>query len=329
MKKFIPYFMLVIVISLFVLVAVRKPAREPFERTFIYFDTFVRVCFYETGENTAELNVSLIESELKRIHERYGYGDSSLPCILARGNEELAMTGEDIALLKKALQLSELTEGAFDITVGSLQQAWGFKGNDPHRPPDTEIAHALQHTGYRYVALNENSLTLKKEIIIDLGGISKGYAVDRAVQMLKKEGVAAGLVDAGGDLRVFGKKPGGHRWVIGIRHPTERGGILGTIEIDSGAVATSGTYERFFIEHDTLYHHLIDPRTGFPAHGCLSVTILAPDAVTADALATGIFVLGPEKGMQLVENLEEVEAVIAFDQGGKLKIITSKGVDLK
>lgn len=329
MKKFVPYLLLCVLVLLFIFVFVRRHAVEPVERAFLYFDTFVRISFYAPDEREADRMVPLLETELERIQERYGYDSTSLPTILANKRGVIAMTPEDIRLLERAKQLSALTDGAFDITIGMLQKVWGFKENNPHRPSDSEIDHALQYTGYEGIELLENSLTLKRDMIIDLGGISKGYAVDRAVELLAEEGIPAGLIDAGGDLRVFGTKPDGSRWIIGVRHPEERADVIGTFELEEGAVATSGTYERSFTENDTLYHHIIDPRTGYPPRECISVTVLAKDAVTADALATGIFVLGSERGMELAESLDGIEAIIIFREQGELRIKTSEGVELK
>ncbi len=329
MKKLIPYVLLIFVIALFILVVLRRPPKEPFEKTYIFFDTFVRISFYPADGTEVESLFPLIEKEFERIQHRYGYGSSGLPAMLADQKETVVMTQEDIFLLKRALKFSEQTGGAFDITVGLLQQLWGFKEDNPHLPQEEEIVDALRHTGCQHMAFLDGSVRLKKDMIIDLGGISKGYAVDRVVHLLKEKGIAEGLVDAGGDLRIFGSKPDGSKWVIGIKHPKERGTVLGTFEIDSGAVATSGDYERSFIENGTRYHHIIDPRTGYPALECISVTILANDAVTADAFATGVFVLGPEKGMQLVEDLAQIEAVIAYRKNGKMEIVTSRGIRLQ
>jgi thiamine biosynthesis lipoprotein len=329
MKKLIVFFLLVLLVVLFIFMIFRRPSIDPVEKTYLYFDTFIRISLYPADREPGEKLFSMIDEEFERIQGRFGYGNSAIASLLAERNEPLILSGEDRVLLKRALAFCEQTGGAFDITVGLLEQVWGFKDGDPHVPLKGEIADALRHTGYEHVILRDSTLFLKKDVLIDLGGISKGHAVDRAVHLLREREITAGLVDAGGDLRVFGNKPDGSRWIIGIRHPEERGAILATFKIDSGAVATSGNYERSFVEDSTLYHHIIDPRTGYPAALCVSVTILADDAVTADALATAVFVLGPEKGMELVEDLNRVEGVIVFRRNGDLEIITSRGISLQ
>jgi thiamine biosynthesis lipoprotein len=329
MKKPIACFLLISSVALFVFVVFRRPKIEPIEKTYLFFDTFVRISLYPAPAAEAENLFPLIEEELERIQHRFGYGDTSLSSLLATRKGPVVLTDEDLHLLKRAIQFSEQTDGAFDITVGVLEQLWGFKDETPHLPQENEIAHALHSVGYQYITVLDSSLSLKEGLIIDLGGISKGYAVDRIVRLLEQKGIPAGLVDAGGDLRVFGSKPDGSKWTIGIKHPQERGGVVGTFEIESGAVATSGNYERSFFENGIRYHHIIDLRTGYPATGCISVTILAADAVTADALATAVFVLGPDRGMALVENLPHIEAVIVFEKKGKMEVTTSTGVCLK
>jgi thiamine biosynthesis lipoprotein len=149
---------------------------------------------------------------------------------------------------------------------------------------------------------------------IDLGGIAKGYAVDRAFELLKGLGYRNLVVNAGGDLRVGGSKPDGP-WSIGIQHPRDPEKILARISVSDTAVATSGDYEKFFIHQGKRYHHILNPKDGFPAEGCQSVTILAKDAATADALATAIFVLGPEKGYALCQRLEGVDCLIIDKEG--------------
>jgi thiamine biosynthesis lipoprotein len=329
MKKLIAYFLLILLIVLFIFAVFKRPTVQPVEETYIFFDTFVRISLYPVEGVEGKNLFHLIEKELQRIQNRFGYGSASLASELTGQQEEVVLSEEDMQLLRRAVRISDKTEGAFDVTVGLLEQVWGFKSDNPHLPQEEEIANALRHTGYQHLKMLEKSIVLKKGFVIDLGGISKGYAVDRAVQLLKNEGIQAGLVDAGGDLRVFGKKPDGKKWVIGIKHPQEQGAMLGTFKIDSGAVATSGNYERSFTENGMQYHHIIDPRTGYPATSCISVTIIADNTVTADAFATAIFVLGPDKGMELVKNLSHIEGVIAFEKNGKLEVITSRGICLQ
>jgi len=162
----------------------------------------------------------------------------------------------------------------------------------------------------------------KKGMRIDLGGIAKGYAVDRAFELLTSRGYRNMIVNAGGDIRVSGRKTSGP-WVIGLQDPRDRSRIMATIEASEISVATSGDYERYFVKEGKRYHHLLNPFTGFPARQCRSVTILTEDALSADGLATAVFVMGPERGLRLIEAMEEVEGLIVSADG---KIIQSEGL---
>jgi thiamine biosynthesis lipoprotein len=162
----------------------------------------------------------------------------------------------------------------------------------------------------------------KKGMRIDLGGIAKGYAVDRAVALLKSRGYQNMIVNAGGDIRVSGRKARGP-WVVGIQDPRDRSRILATIDAAETSVATSGDYERYFVKEEKRYHHLLNPFTGFPARQCRSVTILADDSLSADGLATAVFVMGPKRGLHLIEAMEGVEGLIVSSEG---KIIQSEGM---
>lgn len=184
-------------------------------------------------------------------------------------------------------------------------------------PPEIEeVRETLNFVNFRNLKTHHGGrVSLRKMgMAIDLGGIAKGYAVDRAFELLKSLGYRNLVVNAGGDLRVGGSKPDGP-WSIGIQHPRDPGKIMARISVSDTAVATSGDYEKFFIHQGKRYHHILNPKTGFPAEGCQSVTILAKDATTADALATALFALGPEKGYALCRRLEGVDCLIVDREG--------------
>jgi len=227
-------------------------------------------------------------------------------------------------LLEEALRYRELTLGKFDISLGKLIDLWGFGSEEeaPHVPAEEEIAPLLAG---REVILDKDKRTVRlgPNAELDLGGIAKGYAVDRAIEVLKEHGVSSALVDAGGDIRVLGRKRG-RPFRIGVQHPRKEAEVLGIVELAGGrAIATSGDYERYFTEDGVRYHHILDPATGRPARGSISATIIAPTALEADALATGVFVLGPEAGLALIERLPEVEGIIVDPEG---RIYRSSGL---
>jgi thiamine biosynthesis lipoprotein len=210
--------------------------------------------------------------------------------------------------------VSDWTEGKFDVTFGALADVWKFDHDQDDRvPAPAEIAARLPLVDYRAVAIDEppgTAFVSRPRMRVHLGGIGKGYAVDRAVAILRARGFADFLVRAGGDLFASGA-PGEQPWRLGIANP--RGApndSFATVELRDRTLSTSGDYERFFIHDGQRYHHILDPDTGQPARGCVSVTIVAESAVVADGLSTGVFILGPEAGMALVERLPGVEAVI-------------------
>ncbi len=222
------------------------------------------------------------------------------------------------AVLASAVGWARRTAGAFDPTVAPLLDLWDIPSGPHPPPPPGAVAEALGRTGWHRVRLDgEGRWVDLGGTEIDLGGIAKGYAIDRAVEALRSAGARDFLVDAGGDLYVAGTK-GGRPWRIAIQHPrADR--YLRIVEPLEGALVTSGDYERFFEWEGKRFHHILDPRTGRPARGCQSVTVWAPAAVDADALATAVFVLGPEQGLELLEREPGVEGLIVASDGTVLE----------
>ena len=234
----------------------------------------------------------------------------------AAGGPAIEVPAELFALLERAVDLGRRTDGAFDVTWKGMGRLWDLGAEEFAPPADAEIEAARQRVDYRLLELADGRARLPRaDMAVGLGGIAKGYGVDRAGAVLGERGVTDFVVDGGGDLLVRGTR-GGRPWRVGIRDP--RGApadLLTVVETTAGAVVTSGDYERFREVDGVRYHHIIDPRTGRPAPGCQQVTVVAPSAETADALATGLFVLGPSAGLAVVEELAGVEALIVDAQG--------------
>ncbi len=244
---------------------------------------------------------------------------------------ECHISRQTSSVLSQALEVSEMTSGAFDVTAGPLIRLWK-EGIETRRLPGGEqIAAAKKLVGYRRLTLGPNSAKLAAPgMSVDLGGIAKGYAVDKAVGALRASGIKSALVDAGGDGYALGKQPDGRPWRIAVQDPNRRpGGQLPELLLLSDtAYATSGDYQQY-VEIDGLrYAHIIDPRTGQPARVAASVTVIAPNCTTADALATAISVLGPDEGIKLVNTLNEVECMIISRDGDQLNVVTSPGFPL-
>ncbi len=217
-------------------------------------------------------------------------------------------------VLHAAAQVSEWTGGSFDVTFGALAEVWKFDHDQDGRVPTAaEIATRLPRVNYRAVTIDDAAGTAahtRAGVRVHLGGIGKGFAVDHAVAILRAAGLRDFLIQAGGDLYAGGQA-GDTPWRLGIQDPRGPGSEpFAAVELGDATFSTSGDYERFFEKDGVRFHHILDPATGQPARGCRSVTIVARDATVADGLSTGVFILGPDRGMALVERLPDVEAVI-------------------
>jgi thiamine biosynthesis lipoprotein len=240
----------------------------------------------------------------------------------AAGEHPVPVSPEVRDVLRTGRQVSEWTHGKFDVTFAALSGLWKFdQDQDGSIPDPAAIRERLRLINYRALEVDDRAGTAflaAKGMRVNLGGIGKGYGVDRAVAILRRHGLRHFMVQAGGDMYASGQR-GDRPWRIGIRDP--RGGadqIFAAIDLSNGTFSTSGDYERAFIKDGTRYHHIIDPGSGEPARGCRSVTLITDEAVVADALATGVFVLGPADGMALIEQLPNVEGVIVTSRNDVL-----------
>jgi thiamine biosynthesis lipoprotein len=227
----------------------------------------------------------------------------------AAGKAPTAVSKETYDVIAEALHASEISSGTFDITFESLHGVWKFDQDlDPHPPTEADVRAKLPLLSYKHVHLDAQKLTVmldKAGVKIGLGGIAKGYAVDRAARVLEGAGVTSFYVQAGGDLFTHGIKPDGSEWLAGIRDPRgPEGDYFCMLPVSDHAFSTAGDYERSYVVGGRRYHHIIDPRTGFPATASRSVTIWAPTALLADEVDDAVFILGPEKGLALVESLD-------------------------
>ncbi len=289
--------------------------------------TTVEITLVSDDEEAAKKGALQAFHEIKRIEHlmspRIESGDVAR-INRSSGKEWVKVSRETIEVIKKAQEISELSEGGFDITVGPLIQLWRA-AREKGIPPSTEdVKKILNLVNFREVWIDpERGVFLKKRgMSIDLGGIAKGYAVDRAFELLQSIGYKNLIVNAGGDLRVGGSKSD-QPWVIGIQDPRTSQKMMAKISVSDTAVATSGDYEKFFTYQGKRYHHILNPRDGFPTEGCQGVTIIYKEGMTADALATTVFVLGPEKGYSLCQKIEGVDCLIVDKEG---KTIFSPGL---
>lgn len=283
----------------------------------------------------ADEAVSAVIQELDRLTaalDRFT-PDSEVHRVNTAGGEWVEVGSETFGLTQAALELAELTGGAFDPTVAPLIDLWGFV-EDPNalpdendsptvlvgqRPPEDEaIQSVLQRIGYQMVELDADGSKIRLDsprAELDFGAIAKGYAADRAVAILRERGIASGLVDLGGDMFALGSKPDGTPWRVGIAHPREPGALVAVIPVEDRAIVTSGDYERYFEYEGVRYTHLVDPRTGYPQHELASVTVVATKGTEADALATAVAVMGIDEGLALLESLPGVDGLLIGTDG--------------
>jgi FAD:protein FMN transferase len=299
------------------------------------------------GEDGAYALLERESARLERVFSDYLPG-SSLRRLQGRAGDTLSTDPEIMEVFRAAREMADASRGSFDITLHELKTAWGLASGDSARiPTDAELAAALRGNPAFGAPRDGNPaahppfelldggrlVLLRDSVVFDLGGIAKGYAVDRMHALLDSLGYPDHIVTAGGDLRVGGSK-GAEPWVLGIRHPRDPGALAGNLRLDKPlAISTSGDYERFFIEKGVRYHHIFDPRTGRPARPYCSVTVLAGNSLLADRLTKPLFILGPAAGSELLKRfgaravwMREVEGSAGDSAGVRLCHVASEGL---
>jgi thiamine biosynthesis lipoprotein len=277
-------------------------------------DEAFRAVFAEFDRLDRMMSVWKPESDIVRMNQ-------------AAGEHPVPVNPETIEVLERARTISEWTGGKFDVTFGALSNLWKFDQDQDNTIPDPrEVQRRLPLINYRDLVVDKSARTAfltRRGMRAHLGGIGKGYAVERSVAILRGRGLRDFMIQAGGDMYVGGRR-GDRPWRLGVQDPRgPRDATFGTVELSDSTFSTSGDYERFFIKDGRRYHHIIDPSTGEPARGCRSVTIVAPSAMLADGLSTGVFLLGPVEGMALIERLPGVAGVIVSE---KNEVLVSKGL---
>lgn len=288
-------------------------------REFFAMDTYMRVSAYGAGEQ-AEEAAAAAEAEIYRLEELFSTGleTSEVGAINANGGG--SVSPETFYLLERARALCEMTAGAFDISVYPLMEAWGFPTQEYRVPADEELAELLKKTDASQVLLDEQGGVVSFGIDgmqIDLGGIAKGYASSRIMEIWKDAGITSGLVSLGGNVQALGAKPDGSLWRIAVQSPYDANAYLGILSVKDKAVITSGGYERYFEQDGVRYHHILDPATGYPAEsGLVSVTVISGDGTLADGLSTALFIMGRESAVAFWrEHSEEFDAVLYTEDG--------------
>ena len=297
-------------------------------RAQMHMGTLVKITVIARSELIAQAAATAGFAEIRRLEELLStwIPTSELSRVNASAGKTPVLVGpETLTIIQRAMQAAEMTGGGFNIAIGPAVDAWRVtEGQRIPTESELDALRPLVDLQAVHVNVQERTIFLEKTgMRIDVGGIGKGYAADQAVDAIRRAGAVAGVVALSGDIKTFGRLPGGMMFPVGIQHPREDEAVLAWIDLKDEAISTAGDYERFFERDGIRYHHILDPRTLQPARSCQSVTVIAREGVWADGLDTGIFVMGPERGMELVEQLRDIEVIIVDAEG---RLLVSSGL---
>ncbi|MFQ5485277.1 MAG: FAD:protein FMN transferase [Desulfobacterales bacterium] len=283
------------------------------------------------NEKLARKSIDAAIDEITRIEKVISSWDANSETSEVNRNagiQPVEVSQELFDLIRRSKKVSKLTRGIFDISYASMDRIWKFDGSMNSVPDSADVASSVAKIGFNNIILDSQKRTIflkEKGMKIGFGAIGKGYAANKASDVMKGMGINSGLVNAGGDLITWGKMENDEDWRIGIANPKEKDNIFSWLIVSEMAVVTSGNYEKFFMVDGKKYSHIINPRTGYPATGTKSVTIICPNAELADALATSVFILGKKDGIDLIDQLKGIECLIVTDDD---ELITSKNLKL-
>ncbi len=279
----------------------------------------ISVVANDSIESTLYIEAAI--AEISRIEKLISSWDSNSQTSLINKNAGIKAVKVDqelFDLIARSLAISKVTDGAFDISYASMDRIWKFDGSMVKMPTDDEIKESVVKVGYQNILLDREKGTIflkLKGMKIGFGAIGKGYAADKTKDLLIEKGVKAGIINASGDMNTWGKQVNGDDWKVAITNPLNKKNAFGLMPIIKGAVVTSGNYEKYVTFKGKRYAHIIDPRTGMPTNGIISATVFASKAEVADALATSIFVMGIEVGINRINQLPNIDCIIIDDQG--------------
>lgn len=323
-KKLIILLLLLSIFTIFLSACSNKEETPTVKKSAFLMDTLVQIQVHgEDAEKAAEESLNRIE-ELENLMSKT-LEDSEIYKINDNPEKKVNISDDTKLVLEKSLEYAEITEGKFDPTIGLLVDLWGIGTDAARVPSDSEIEKALNNTGYQKLNIYDNQVEIEKGVQLDLGGIAKGYAADQVKAIADRHDVDSAFVNLGGNVLVIGNKPDGSKWRVGIQDPRQgRGSVMAVIEASDKTIVTSGNYERYFEKDGEIYHHILNPETGYPADtNLLSVSIISENSFDADALSTSVYILGLEKGMQFIEDMEDVEVMFITDE---LDVYLSSGL---
>lgn len=299
------------------------------ERTLKLMGSRFDITIVSESEVQANISIDEVIAEIKRIEKIISSWDENSETSLINKNagiQPVKVSSELFNLIERAIKISEITDGAFDITYASMDKVWKFDGSMDREPTPLEIANSIANVGFTNIVLDKEKTTVflkKTGMKIGFGAIGKGYAADKAKELMISKDVFAGIINASGDLTTWGRQASGEKWIVGITNPLDKEKVFSWLPIDNSSVATSGNYEKFVSFKGEKYSHIIDPRTGYPSKGINSVSVFSKSAELCDALATAVFIMGKETGLSFINQLNGAEIIIVDSDN---KITKSNGI---
>lgn len=306
-------------------------AQQAFTRSMTLMGSGFEITIVAKNQKEATYYIEMAVEEISRIEQLISSWDPNSQTSQINhnaGKAAVVVDSELFELIQRSLSISKITQGAFDISYASMDRIWKFDGSMTLMPDKEVIRQSVSKVGFEKVILDpkDSSVFLEEEgMKIGFGAIGKGYAADKAKDLLKSRGAVSGIINASGDMSVWGTKADGSPWMVGISNPMDKSKVFSWFPIKDGAVVTSGDYEKYTLIDGKRYAHIINPKTGMPSHELISATVMAPKAELADALATSLSVMGVEAGLAMIDQLDGIECVLVDSHQ---KIHQSKNIEL-
>nr|WP_299174559.1 FAD:protein FMN transferase [uncultured Allomuricauda sp.] len=319
-----------LILTLFFLLPISGQQKDvTVRRTMKLMGTRFEITVVAPNEDIGYINIDEAASEIRRIEKIISSWDENSETSLINKNagiKPVAVSAELFGLVERAKKISEITDGAFDISYASVDNIWKFDGTMKGLPSEAAIRQSIDKIDHKKIILDTEEQTVyltEPGMKIGFGAIGKGYAADRAKELMVSKQVKAGIINASGDLTTWGTKVTGEKWLVGIANPLSKEKVFSWLPVVESSVATSGNYEKFIIINGTKYSHIIDPRTGYPTSGINSVSVFAKNAELCDALATAVFIMGRDSGIHLINQIDGVEVVVVDAEN---KVHKSSGI---
>ncbi len=299
-----------------------EPKTDSYKRDFFAMDTYITCQVLTADKALAESGLNRVEEafmEIDRLTNRFEKESDVYAVNEKAGNGPVKVSEDVYAIIETALEWSDRTDGTFNILIGGVMNLWGFGTEKPTVPLAADVAAALSRTDYHKIVLDAEQSTIflpERGMVLDFGGVAKGYATDKAVAALRELGIENALINAGGNVYTMGTRADGTPWKVGVQDPRNPKGIAALLKGSDVALVSSGDYQRYFEVNGTRYHHILDPASGQPARASAGITVIMKSATVADILSTALFVKGPTEGISLAEKIPQVEAVMILTKDG-------------